>query len=464
MRQLTFMDEMFLFMETPRTPAHIAPFMVYDPSTAPGGRMTFKDILAAMERRLPLADCFREKLVRVPLGLDNSYWAKDDDFDLEFHVREVALPAPGNWRQFCTQAARIHSRPLDLTRPPWEMTVIEGLDNVEGLPPGCFAIVMKVHHAAIDGVSGTQIVTAMHDETPEGAERPPAREDWQGERPDSAWQLLAKAGMHTALSPVHAARLAARQLPNIRLRRRRSASPPRSPVPRTRFNERVSAHKVFDMARCDLADMRKIKSAVPGATVNDAALAIVGGAMRRYLSAKGELPDEAMVAVVPISTRTPEQVEVGGNQVAMMTASTGSNIADPLERLSAVHEVTQASKEAREGVNADALRDVSEVLPGALLGLAIRATALLPRAPVFANTLVTNTPGPRKPLYFNGARMVLSTGMTPLNDGMGLAHGVSSYADDFYFNITACREMLPDPEFYVECIEATIQDHLEAAG
>jgi diacylglycerol O-acyltransferase len=460
MQQLSFMDESFVLMESPRTPLHISPFMIYDQSTAPGGRITFKQILAGMDKRLRLAACFRQKLVRVPLGLDNSYWVEDADFDLEYHIRHIALPAPGNWRQFCIQAARLHARPLDMSRPPWEMTVIEGLDNVEGLPPGCFAIVLKVHHAAVDGVTGVQIITAMHDETAEPQELPGV-DNWQPEPGPSNWQLLTRAGVHTAVSPVHTVRMAARSLPRLRTARSRRRSAPS--VPRTRFQERVSAHRVFDCARVPLDDLRAIRAGVPGATVNDAALAIVGGALRLYLSDKNELPDAPLVAVVPISTRTPDQVSAGGNQVAMMTATLATDVADPIERLAAIHAVTKASKEAREGVTGAGLQDVAEALPGALIGVAMRAVSRLPMTPLFANTLVTNTPGSRHPLYFLGAKLVLSTGACPVADGMGLAHGVSSYADEFDFNITACREMLPDPAFYTECLRKAT-DELVAAS
>jgi len=148
------MDNMFIVMENPRTPAHICPVQIYDPSTAPGGELSFDQIVEAVRDCLPLAPTFRERLVRVPLDADLAYWIEDENFDLEYHMRHIALPKPGNWRQFCTQVGRLHSRPLDLSRPPWEMTVIDQLDSIESLPPGSFAIVFKIHHAAVDGGGG----------------------------------------------------------------------------------------------------------------------------------------------------------------------------------------------------------------------------------------------------------------------------------------------------------------------
>src|SRR5210317_720660 len=163
MKQLSPVDSIFVYNEQNNTPLHISPIMIYDPSTAENGFVRFKDILETFRSRLQLSPVFRRKMVKVPFNLDNPYWVEDQDFDLEFHVRHIALPKPGDWRQFHILLARLHSRPVDLSRPPWEAYIIEGLDNIEGLPPGCFAMYMKIHHSAIDGATGNQIVEALHD-------------------------------------------------------------------------------------------------------------------------------------------------------------------------------------------------------------------------------------------------------------------------------------------------------------
>ena len=178
MQQLSGLDASFLSLTTHSAPMPVAGLAIYDQSSAPGGLVTFKGILANVERRLHLARCFRQKLADVPLGLDHPYWIEDANFDLEYHVRHIALPKPGDWRQLCIQAARIHARPLDLGRPLWEMYVIEGLDNVERLPEGSFAVLTKLHHAAIDGVSGVELTAAIHDTEP-GAVPPPPKESWK---------------------------------------------------------------------------------------------------------------------------------------------------------------------------------------------------------------------------------------------------------------------------------------------
>jgi WS/DGAT/MGAT family acyltransferase len=220
----------------------------------------------------------------------------------------------------------------------------------------------------------------------------------------------------------------------------------------------VSGHKVFDETRFKMADIKRLRSAVPGATVNDAALTIVGGAMRRYLLEKGELPGEPLVALVPISTRASDQSGTGGNQVTMMRTSLATNIADPVERMAAIQAATSASKAAQAGVAARVLREVSQTLPGALLGIASRATFLLPNLPVVTNTLVTNVPGPRQPLYLCGAKLVRTTGCLPLFDGIGLGHCISSYGDEIAFLVTADRDLLPDYPYYIECIRGAFNE------
>jgi diacylglycerol O-acyltransferase len=214
MEQLSGMDSSFLYFEMRNAPTHIGSFAIYDQSTAPGGRVTFKGILANVERRLHMARCFRQKLVKVPLDLDHPYWIEDPDFDLEFHVRHIALPHPGDWRQLCIQAARIHARGLDLARPLWEMYVIEGLDNVEGVPPGGFAVLTKIHHAAIDGVSGAELAGAIHDLSPQA--EPPAPEDrWVPEREPGMVELAARTAVNNLRYPFRVGRVLSRNAPAL---------------------------------------------------------------------------------------------------------------------------------------------------------------------------------------------------------------------------------------------------------
>lgn len=469
MQQLTGMDASFLYLETPNQPMHIGALAVYDPSTAPGAFVRYKDILGTIESRLHLARTFRERVVRVPLDLDHPYWVRDADFDLEFHVRHIALPKPGDWRQLCIQTARLHARPLDTTKPLWEFYVIEGLDQVNGLPPGSFALVSKIHHAAIDGVSGAEITGAIHDLEPE-ANVPPPAQPWSADRDPLAAELMIRAWANNLRQPFHFARFMANTVPAIgRVAagwRNESFKLPAT-VPRTRFNRTISPHRVVDGRSFPLAKIRRIKSAVTGATVNDAVLSIVGGALRRYLLSKNELPVESLVAMAPISVRAKDQSGAMGNQVAAMAAQLRSDIGDPIARLQAVHEGTVQSKALTEAVGARLMTDYSQFIPASMAGLAARLytrAGLANRMRPIFNCVVTNIPGPQQSLYMGGARLITQYGLGPIVDGMALIHPVFSYCGEITISFTSCREIMPDPNFYAECIEAAYEELCDAAG
>lgn len=214
MHQLSGMDSSFLYLETGNTPMHIGSLAIYDQSTAPGGKVTFKEILKFFGERLHKARAFRQRLARVPLSLDHPYWIEDPDFDLEFHVRHIALPAPGDWRQLCIQAARLHARPLDRNKPLWEAYVIEGLDNVEGVPKGSFALVTKIHHAAIDGVSGAEISAAIHDLSPDAEVDEPDK-PWVAERMPTGVELLTRSAAKSVGAPMKLGKLLYRSVPQL---------------------------------------------------------------------------------------------------------------------------------------------------------------------------------------------------------------------------------------------------------
>jgi diacylglycerol O-acyltransferase len=468
MQQLTGMDASFLYFETREAPTHIGSYAIYDQSTAPGGKVTFKGILANVERRLHLARCFRQKLVKSPLDFDHPYWIEDPDFDLEFHVRHIALPHPGDWRQLCIQVARIHSRPLDLGRPLWEMYVIEGLDNVDGVPPGGFAVLTKIHHAAIDGVSGAQLAAAIHDTAPD-AEPPEPEKRWVPEREPSFLELSARSTLNNIRYPFRFVGALTRNAPGL-VRTFRGAPEDEvensGPVPRTRFNGTITPHRVAEGRSFSLQEIRDIRKRVPGATVNDVILTVCSGALRRYLEFHGELPEESLVAMAPISVRTEEEEGTAGNRISAMSVTLHSDEPDSLERLHKVHEGTKASKATAEAVGARTMTDITQFMPGALAGLAARLYTRLGLANAvkpFLNTVITNVPGPQIPLYFTGAKMVGLYGMGPVMDGMGIIHPVFSFSGKISISVTSCRDLMPDPGFYAECIQASFDELLDAA-
>ena len=419
MEQLSWTDDMMLRAETPETPMQIQMLLIYDQSTAPDGKVTFKRILEEIDARLHLAPTFRRRLTELPGGLHMPYWVDDPNFDLEYHVRHIALPQPGDWRQLCIQIARIHGRQLDLRRPPWEMTVIEGLNSIPGVPKGSFAISLKLHHCVVDGMESVELMAAMHDlafDSPRPAA--PEKPFEPGALPSTS-DLVARTATNIALYPLRAGKVlipnavkALRHLPTLPgalVSGVTSALAPGSGsmfAPATRFNGSATPHRVFEARFHDLADFKRIKGCVPKATINDVTLAYVGGALRHYLEGHGELPDESLVAACPASIRSTGERGGGGNRLFGRLAPLGTAIADPLERLTAIVEETSAFRDNADSAADSRLMDLVGVVPTTLLGLTVKAASAMPfSAPTIASTTVSNVPGPTEPIYFAGARL-----------------------------------------------------------
>ncbi len=471
MQQLQGMDASFVSLEQPNAPMHIGSILIYDPSTAPGGFVRFKDILRFFESRMHLSKTMRQKLVKVPFNIDYPYWVEDEDFDLEYHVRHVALPRPGDWRQLCIQAARIFARPLDLSRPPWEFTIVEGLDNVPGIPKGSFAMVTKVHHSAIDGMSGIDLMTALHTLTP--STEPPKEPDlWKPDKNPSKTRMFAKGYVRAWFNPIRQIGVAGQAIPGVYraakgLLKGEFDLSAAMQAPKTRFNVKVSPHRVFGGNTFELKHIKAMRVLSEGAKVNDVLLSIVGGGLHKYLKAKNELPKTTLTAMAPISVRSEGEKNTMGNQVSAMIAPLGTHIADPVERMVYVHAETSKSKAMTNALGARQLSEASKVSPALFMALGAQLYTRLGIAnhmkPVL-NTVVTNVPGPPVPIYSCGAKLVSMHGMLCLLDGVGLGHIVQSYVDQATIGFTADRKIMNDPDFYSQCLQETFDEMAEAAG
>lgn len=469
MRQLTGLDASFLYLETANCPMHIGGLAIYDPSTSEGGAVGYKQILANVLQRAHRVSAMNDVLMEVPLKLDHPYWRSDGPFDPEFHIRHISLPKPGDWRQLCIQASRLHSRPLDRARPLWEFYIIEGLDNVDGFPPGCFAVLSKMHHAAIDGASGVEVAAAIHDLSPDYNSIKDSKEI-KKERSPSALNLMFRAQLNTIKTPLRVFDVAKNTIPGVAkmvagLARGKLSRV--TDIPRTRFNTNVSPHRVFDAVEFSLADIKTIKESVDGVTVNDVALAICGGGLRKYLQSKNELPERSLVAMAPVNIRTQDQKGQAGNQVSQLTVRVRSDIEDPLERLIKVHQGTSEAKEFNNAIGAKTMTDYTQFVPSTLTAAAAKLSsrlALANRVKPSYNCVITNVPGPQIPLYFTGAKMLSNFGLGPAIDGMGLFHALLSYCGKFNISINACREMIPDPAFYADCLRESFAELQQAAN
>lgn len=468
MRQLSGQDASFLYLESKGAHLHLTALHVFDRSTVPGGAMEFEDIVAYVESRLHTSDVFRQKLVTLPLSVDYPYWVDDERFDIRKHMHQCRLPAPGDWRELRVLAGEIHSRRLDLSRPPWEMHVVDGLDNVEGMPENAFAIVSRYHHAAIDGASGTEILSGLFDADP-GHDPDPGPRPWFAERPPGLLGMLTRAAANNLSAPFELAKAVTGSLPGVRRLLSgggEDAGQRGQPVPRTRFNAPVSPHRVFDAVSFRFDELAAMRKAVPGATINDVVLAICGGALRDYLSARDELPEESLVAMAPINTRLPGEETVAGNVLATMFVPIHTDVGDPIARLGAIHEVTTEAKQPGGSSSTRRMTEIVRHIPAptqAVAGRLVTALGLAYKMPRLCNCTVTNIPGPRQALYLNGARLVFSAGAGPVIDGMGLIVSVFSYADDMVFSFTGCREMMPDPEFLSACVRHAFESLRDAA-
>lgn len=472
MEQLTGTESLFLHVERGNLYNHVAALGIYDPSSAPGGSVRYKDILRHFADRLGGNAIFRRRLATVPFGLDRPYWIDEPAIDLEFHIRHIALPHPGDWRQLMIQVARLHSRPLDRSRPLWEVYVIEGLSRIPDLPSASFAIFTKFHHASVDGMAAIEVIAGMHATTAGRARRRPPRKAVDADAEPFGAELYASALRHGVARALGMSRFVlegARKVAGIAIdeaarragvARGGADAPPALPsfakAPLTRFSRPVSANRVVEAIGIPLAAMKRLRTKVEGVTVNDVFLAIVGGALRRYLFAKNELPERSLVALMPISLRV--DAKAGGNDVGGVPVQVRSDIADPIERLRAVRDAAQQAKRQADIMGKDFAKSVFEALPHVAAEL-FMTRVLIPQL----NVAVSNVRGPEAPLFVAGARLARLYPVSVPADGVGLNHTAISYDGMMWMSMVACRNMMPDPAFYAGCMRESF-DELAAAA
>ena len=474
--KLSGQDAMFLNVDLPHAATHITGVYIYDQSSLGKKALGFREIVRHIESRIDASPTMQRKIVQVPFGLGYPFWVDDDQFDIDFHVRHFALPKPGDWRQFCILVSRIHARAVDLSRPPWEMYVIEGLDNIEGIPKGSFAILSKTHHSAMDGTAGAELTWALHDVAGAAGKRMAVvdkKRPVRTQRPaSSVVDMLTRMITDNVQATARILPPLARVIPKLTvtgvqsLARRLSGAG--ASAPHTRFNANVSAARVWDSVTVELDGVKKIKSVVPGATVNDAVIAMVGGAIRRYLLSKDELPAKSLITLAPVNTRQEgAQSEASGNTLSVLKFPMYTDIADPIARLEAVHAATAESKAIQSAIGAKDLTDITKFAPPATLGLAGRLATMMGvggKGPVVLhNCLVTNVPGPNVPLYMLGAKMVYWCGVGPVTDGLSLLWNPTSYCGKMFISLTSCPDIVPDPAFLAQCLSESYEEMLAAA-
>ncbi len=489
MRQLSGMDATFLNMETPSTFGHVSSLNLFDVS-AVGGDGFFEATRGLVEQRLGLLVPFRRRLVEVPLGLDLPYWIEDPDFDLDFHVRHHAVPAPGTPEQLSDVVSRIHARPLDRSRPLWELYVIDGVDD--GRMAATFT---KVHHATIDGASGAMMLAALLDLDPEGSTPEPV--PWQPEAVPSDRQLLERTMLEYVKRPEKFIRLSVRAMRELSaatrhgglrvmadvlaqpvpgplgdfMRRRLRGTdqeidhPPALPLtaaPRTPWNASIGAHRRFAYTTVPLADAKSVRRAI-GCTFNDVVMALCSGTLRRYLTKHDCLPDEPLIAMVPVSVRTGSEQDNYQNRVSALFADLATNEPDPRRRINRLKATMDRAKTDFRAIPAEALQDFTQFAPPAIAARAMRMFSRLRivdrTAPPF-NLVISNVPGPSVPLYGAGAELLHFYPVSAIVDGIGLNITVQSYNGNLDFGFVCDRDLVPDVWLMADLLQESMAELL----
>jgi len=478
MKQLSGVDASFLYMETATTFGHVSGLSVFERPDEPGWS-PYDALVAKIGSRLDDLEPLRRRVIEVPFQLDHPYWIQDPDFSLDYHIRETAIPPPGDEHRLGELVSRLISRPLDRAHPLWEAWVIEGLSDHR------FAILTKLHHATIDGAAGAELMTILFDDEPHPADISAPYQPVRGEPVPSGAQVLARALTDVARKPRKLVRLQVRSLralgeltrnqgltgladlarivPSpIPSRARRSGTgdqdrpptPPRTAAPSTPFNKAITAGRRLALRSTSLGDIKAIKNAT-GATVNDVVMAVCAGALRRYLEDHDALPEAPLVAMVPVSIRTGQEEDRWTNRVSAIFAAIPTNKASPLDRIVAVHQEMEAAKDRFNLIPADVLTDFSQFSAPAL---AIRAARLSTRLRIAdrtrppVNLVISNVPGPRNALYLAGATLKQYYPVSTITEGQGLNITVQSYRDNLDWALVGARDLLPDLEHLAELI------------
>lgn len=464
MQRLSGLDASFLYLETSTQPLHVCSVLELDTSTIPGG-YSFRKLRDEMALRITAIPTFRERLANSFLNLDHPVWVEDNEFDIDRHLHRIGLPAPGGRVELAEICGHLASLPLDRRHPLWEMWVIEGLDGTDARKGGRMAVMTKVHHAAVDGVTGANLMSQLCSIEPDAPPPDPVQAS-----PEANPLRIALGGLgRFAIRPVS---LATSVLPatvstvfdTVRRAAGGRAMPSPFAAPPTPFNGSITAHRNVAFSQLDLAAIKSVKDHF-GVKVNDVVMALVSGVLRQFLLDRGELPESTLVAMVPVSVHDRSD-RPGRNQVSGMFASLQTQIDDPGERLMAIAQANTISKEHSSAIGATLLQDWSQFAGPAVFGVAMRVYArssLTESRPVH-NLVVSNVPGPQMPLYFLGAEVQAMYPLGPIFHGAGLNITVMSLNGKLNVGLISCPELLPDLWDMADGFVAGLAELLAATG
>ena len=464
LQRLSGLDASFLYLETPTQPLHVCSVLELDASTIPGG-YSFERLREQLALRITAIPTFREKLANSFLNLDHPVWVEDEHFDIERHVHRIGLPAPGGRAELSEVCGHLAALPLDRRHPLWEMWAIEGLGGTDARKGGRLAVITKVHHAAVDGVTGANLMSQLCSVEPDA----PAPEPVAASAGVNPIRIALGGLGRFATRPIA---LATKVLPETvstvveTVRRVAGGRAMASPfaVPHTPFNSRITAHRNIAFAQLDFDDIKTVKNHFD-VKVNDVVMALVSGVLRQFMLDRGELPEASLVAMVPVSVHDRSD-RPGRNQVSGMFCSLETQIADTGERLRAIAKNNAVAKEHSAAIGATLLQDWSQFAGPAVFGVAMRvyARSRLTEARPVHNLVVSNVPGPQIPLYFLGAQVDAMYPLGPIFHGSGLNITVMSLNGKLNVGLISCPELLPDLATMADGFVFGMKELLKAAG
>ncbi len=467
MRRVSASDMALLGRESSREPNHCGAVVLCEGRRFSGEPVSLAQLVDGIGWRIRRVPRFRRRLVPSRLDANRLYWMAEPKLDLGFHVRAHTLTGPGTWTQLCEKVSQIMSLPVDLRRPPWELHLIDGLDNVAGVGSAGFALVAKVHQAAISQRYGMDLLTVLTSINARASERSPAPRDWLRRRVATSpmRQLAGVSDLHRrrAWAPT---RLSAEARAQSHVDRRHRHSGEKFVVPATRFSAAVGADRLAYAIFIELADVEYVSHLADSATVSDVILAVVGGGLRRYLSASSELPKKSLVAATPRGPRLTDEVSTVAESQQCARVALRTDIADDVKRLAAIVAATTQTAALSESATDQRLAALSEAAPGQLLGANLRRAAesvVRGERNALANTTVSYQPGPRVPIYVQGCEVVATYGIGTLYDSSGPFHSVNTYRDGLTISVLADRGAMPDIGFYLTCLRQTFASLRDAA-
>lgn len=461
MQRLSGLDASFLYLETAAQPLHVCSILELDTSTMPGG-YTFDRLRDALELRIKAMPEFREKIVDSRFNLDHPVWVEDKDFDVDRHLHRIGLPSPGGRAELAEICGHIASLPLDRSRPLWEMWVIENVAGTDAHAGGRIAVMTKVHHAAVDGVTGANLMSKLCTTEPDA----PPPDPVHGHGGGTELEIAVSGAVRFATRPLKLVNVLPNTVSTVidtvkRARNGLTMAPPFA-APRTAFNANVTGHRNVAFAHLDLDDIKTVKNHF-GVKVNDVVMALVSGVLRTFLIERDELPESSLVAMVPVSVHDKSD-RPGRNQVSGMFSRLETNIEDPVGRLKAIAEANSVAKQHSSAIAATLLQDWTQFAAPAVFGVAMRvyASSRLSGARPVHNLVVSNVPGPQGSLYMLGCEVKAMYPLGPIFHGSGLNMTVMSLSGNLDVGIVSCPELLPDLWDLADAFDVALQELLAA--